>query len=76
LDTVFCLVLAAFTVWNLLLINSYTLVFLVNPHVYMGLVGDKGDGVVVLLLVDCKGDSSYSPSSLASRVMMASTSSL
>jgi hypothetical protein len=26
------------------------LVFLVKPHVYMGLVGDEGNGVVVLLL--------------------------
>jgi hypothetical protein len=33
------------------LINLYTLVFLFKAHVYMGLVGNKGDGVVVLLLV-------------------------
>ena len=55
LDTVFCLVLAAFTIWNLSSIYLYTLFFLGKPHVHVGLDGDEGDGSVELLFVVGKG---------------------
>jgi hypothetical protein len=51
LDTMFCLVLAAFTIWDLSSIYLYTLFCLVKPHVYVGLDGDEGDGSVELLVV-------------------------
>jgi hypothetical protein len=78
-DTFFFLVSAAFTIWSPSSIYLYTLFLLSKPHVHVSPGGDDGDGVVVLLLVDTKGDSgdsSDSPSSLAAMVMMASTSSL
>jgi hypothetical protein len=51
LDTMFFLVLAAFTIWYLSSIYLYTLVFLGKPHVHVGLDGDEGDGSVELLVV-------------------------
>jgi hypothetical protein len=63
----FCLVLAAFMVWNLTPIYSFTLFFLGKLHVYVGLGGGKGGGahLVVggegvggneLLVIDDKDD--------------------
>jgi hypothetical protein len=48
LDTVFFLVLAAFTIWYLSSIYLYALFFLGKPHVHAGLDGDEGDGSVEL----------------------------
>ena len=53
-DVTFCLVLAVFTVWDLLSIELFTL-FLVRPHVLVGPVGNKGNGSVKLLGVVGKG---------------------
>jgi hypothetical protein len=55
LDTMFCLVLAAFTIWDLSSIYLYTLFFLGKPHVYVGLDGDEGDGSVELFVVVGEG---------------------
>jgi hypothetical protein len=51
----FCLVLAAFTIWNLSSIYLFTLFFLGKPHVHVGLGGDEGDGSVELLVVVGEG---------------------
>ena len=53
-DAMFCLVLIAFTIRNLSLIYSFTL-FLCSPHVYVGSVGDEGNGSVKLLGVVGEG---------------------
>jgi hypothetical protein len=55
LDIMFFLVLAAFTIWYLSSIYLYTLVFLGNPHVHVGLDGDEGDGSVELPVVVGEG---------------------
>ena len=55
LDTVFFLVLAAFTIWCFSSIYLYTLVFLGNPHVHVGLDGDGVDGNVELPVVIGEG---------------------
>ena len=48
LDTMFCLVLAAPTIWNLSLIYLFTSFFLGKLHIHVGL---GGDGSVELLVV-------------------------
>jgi hypothetical protein len=55
LDTTFCLVLAAFTIWNLSSIYSFTLFFLGKIHVHVGLGGSEGDGGIKLLVVGGEG---------------------
>ena len=55
LDTVFCLVLAAFTIWDFSSLYSYTLFFLGEPHVHVGLDDDRGDGSVELPVVVGEG---------------------
>ena len=54
MDTMFCLVLAALTIWNLSSIYSFTL-FLGRPHVHAGPGGNEGDGSVKLLDVVGEG---------------------
>ena len=55
LDTTFCLVLAAFTIWNLSSIYSFTLFFLGKLHVHVGLGVSEGDGGVEILVVGGEG---------------------
>jgi hypothetical protein len=59
LDTTFCLVLAAFTNWNLSSIYSFTLFFLGKLHVHVGLVVDGEDGGGSKLLVNFVLDTSF-----------------
>jgi hypothetical protein len=51
----FCLVLAAPTIWNLSSIYLFTSFFLGKLHIHVGLGGDVGDGSVELLVVVREG---------------------
>jgi hypothetical protein len=51
----FCLVLAAPTIWNLSSIYLFTSFLLGKLHVHVGLGGDEGDGGVELLVVVGEG---------------------
>jgi hypothetical protein len=66
LDTMFCLVLAAFTIWNLSSIYSFTLFFLGKLHVHVGLGGGEGDGGGELLVVGARVEATVSSSSTLS----------